>query len=45
MATAEVIKRLSTRATAAEQMIQLLKKQIEEVRGSGNYAQEIQNLR
>ena len=50
MATAEVIKRLSTRATAAEQMIQLLKKQIDEVRLSGsmsggNHAQEIQNLK
>ena len=49
MATAEVIKRLSTRATAAEQLIQLLKKQIEEVKlsqgASGNYAQEIQKLK
>lgn len=48
MATAEIIKRLSTRATAAEQMIQLLKKQIDQVRAcnqSGGYAQEIQSLR
>jgi len=52
MAAAEVIKRLSTRATAAEQMIQLLRKQVDGIRqssgcaaGSANYAQEIQNLK
>ena len=48
MAAAEVIKRLSSRATAAEQMIQILRKQVEEIRsnqGSGNYSQEIQKLK
>lgn len=51
MATAEVIKRLSTRATAAEQMIQLLRRQIEEVKAAqgqnvGNdAAKEVQALR
>ena len=35
MATAEVIKTLSSRATAAEQMIKLLRKQVEEIRQSG----------
>ena len=49
MATAEVIKRLSTRATAAEQMIQLLRRQIEEIKVSqgsaGSADQEIQKLK
>ena len=34
MAAAEVIKRLSTRATAAEQMILLLRKQVDGIRQS-----------
>ncbi len=49
MATAEVIKRLATRATAAEQMIQILTKQISEIKASGgaggNVAQEMQQLK
>ena len=49
MATAEVIKRLSTRATAAEQMIQLLRRQIDEIKVSqgsaGSADQEIQKLK
>ena len=38
MAAAEVIKRLSTRATAAEQMIQLLRKQVDGIRQSSGCA-------
>ena len=51
MAT-EIIKRLSTRATEAEQMIQFLKKQIESIKvaqgssnGSSSMDKEIQLLR
>ena len=36
MTTVEIIKKLSTRATAAEQMIQLLRKQVDEIRLGGN---------
>ena len=49
MATAEVIKRLSTRATAAEKMIQLLKTQINEIKASQGMAcgvdEELKKLR
>jgi len=52
MATAEVIKTLATKATAAEQMIKLLRKQVDEIRqaggcaaGAANYSQEIQSLK
>ena len=49
MASAEVIEKLATRATAAEQMIEILIKQIEEIKTKqvkGNdYAQEIKTLR
>ena len=38
MASAEVIKTLSTRATAAEQMIKLLRKQVDEIRQAGGCA-------
>ena len=38
MAAAEVIKRLSTRATAAEQMIHLLRKQVDGIRQSSGCA-------
>ena len=48
MASAEMIEKLATRATAAEQMIEILIKQIEEIKanqGKGDYAQEIKLLR
>jgi FtsZ-binding cell division protein ZapB len=52
MATAAVLKRLASRATEAEQMIQLLRSKIGELRacqaggsGSTGYTQEIQTLR
>ena len=48
MASAEVIEKLATRATAAEQMIEILIKQIEDIKanqGKGNYTEEIKKLR
>ena len=48
MASTEMIEKLATRATAAEQMIEILIKQIEEIRanqGKGDYAEEIKKLR
>ena len=48
MASTEMIEKLATRATAAEQMIQILTKQIEEIKanqGKGDSAQEIRTLR
>ena len=48
MVSAEMIEKLATKATAAEQMIQILTKQIEEIKanqGKGDYAQEVRKLR
>ena len=48
MASAEMIEKLATKATAAEQMIQILTKQIEEIKanqGKGDFAQEVRKLR